>query len=53
MKELTKKVTVSMKESELEMARNLSVLTFGTENVSGYIRFLIRNENKTKRKGKF
>ena len=48
-KELTKKVTVSMKESELEMARNLSILTFGVENVSGYIRYLIINEDKKAR----
>ena len=50
-KELTKKVTVSMKESELEMARNLSILLFWNENVSGYLRYLIREDDK-KRKGK-
>jgi hypothetical protein len=37
----TKKVTVSMTEETEIKAQNLSVLILGTQNVSGYISYLI------------
>jgi hypothetical protein len=37
----TKKVTVSMTEETKQKALNLSVLILGTENISGYISYLI------------
>jgi len=37
----TKKVTVTMTEETKQRALNLSVLTLGTENISGYITYLI------------
>ena len=37
----TKKVTVSMTEETKQKAIDLSVLVLGTENISGYISYLI------------
>jgi len=37
----TKKVTVTMTEETKTKALNLSVLVLGTENISGYITYLI------------
>ena len=37
----TKKVTVTMTEETKQRALNLSVLILGTENISGYITYLI------------
>jgi len=37
----TKKVTVSMTEETKQKALDLSVLILGTENISGYISYLI------------
>jgi hypothetical protein len=37
----TKKVTVSMTEETKQKAVDLSVLVLGTENISGYISYLI------------
>ena len=37
----TKKVTVSMTEETKQKAVYLSVLVLGTENISGYISYLI------------
>lgn len=37
----TKKVTVTMTEETKQRALNLSVLALGTENISGYITYLI------------
>jgi len=37
----TKKVTVSMTEETKQKALDLSVLVLGTENISGYISYLI------------
>lgn len=45
-KELTKKVTISMTESEQNKARNLSVLLLGQENISGLFRYLLHKADK-------
>ena len=37
----TKKVTVTMTKETKQKALNLSVLVLGTENISGYITYLI------------
>jgi len=37
----TKKVTVTMTEETKQKAVNLSVMILGTENISGYITYLI------------
>jgi hypothetical protein len=37
----TKKVTITMTEETKQKAANLSVLILGTENISGYITYLI------------
>tara|TARA_R110002072_G_scaffold299455_1_gene475091 strand:- start:940 stop:1089 length:150 start_codon:yes stop_codon:yes gene_type:complete len=42
----TKKVTVSMTEETKQKALNLSVLVLGTENISGYISYLINKAHK-------
>lgn len=49
-KELTKKVTISMTESEQNTARNLSVLLLGQENISGLLRFLLHEADRKARK---
>jgi hypothetical protein len=42
----TKKVTVSMTEETKQKALDLSVLVLGTENISGYISYLINKAHK-------
>ncbi len=42
----TKKVTISMTEETKQKAVNLSVSVLGTENISGYISYLINKANK-------
>ena len=41
----TKKVTVSMTEETKQKALSLSVLVLGTENISGYISYLINKSH--------
>lgn len=41
----TKKVTVSMTEETKQKALELSVLVLGTENISGYISYLINKSH--------
>ncbi len=45
-KELTKKVTISMTESEQNTARNLSTFILGQENISGLFRYLLHKADK-------
>ena len=46
----TKKVTVSMTEETKQKALDLSVLILGTENISGYITYLINKADLESRK---
>ena len=46
----TKKVTVTMTEETKTKALNLSVLVLGTENISGYITYLINKADLEARK---
>jgi len=41
----TKKVTVTMTEETKHKALNLSLLVLGTENISGYITYLINKDD--------
>lgn len=42
----TKKVTITLTDKEQSLARNLSVLVLGKENISGLISYLINKLNK-------
>ena len=46
----TKKVTVTMTEETKQKAVNLSILIFGTKNISGYITYLINKAHLEARK---
>ena len=46
----TKKVTVTMTEETKQKALDLSILILGTENISGYITYLINKADLEARK---
>ena len=46
----TKKVTVTMTEETKQKAVDLSILILGTENISGYITYLINKADLEARK---
>lgn len=46
----TKKVTVSMTEETKQKAVDLSISVLGTENISGYISYLINKAHKEEQK---
>ena len=43
----SKTLTISLTDEMKQMAKDQSMVTLGTENISGYFAYLLRKEHKT------